>query len=479
MVYRAFSVVVAVGVLASLSSSAAPEEVGTEALQKPSSPYLISLRKESIPVRRKGKVVSYKSSYSGAITLGSPVAQEFRVVFDTGSGQLIIPALQCTAEPCLKHRRYNVSASSTARPVNADGSPIDANGVGDSATIGFGTGQVTGELISEQVCVGVGVQSVTSEAEEVARDNTQSSNLLRRGNGILAAPRQHDRAAQQPPCTEVHMVAATDMTQNPFSLFSFDGVVGLGLSTLSLSANFSLFGQLVQSGRLAEPHMGFYVGGAKEEGDGVVEAAGELAVGGHNAARRNGPLSWVSVARPELGFWQVEIEALYVGGERLDACADGTCHGVVDTGTSHIGMPKEYKGLVDAFLSREPGSAEDCRTVEGPLFQIGLRGMNLTLRPESYMRQLPLAEGTRMGAGVGVSKDDAAAAAPASQSATASAGDTKVKTWCRPKLTPVSMPAPLGPNLFILGEPVLHAFYTVFDWSESHPRIGFSPAAKS
>merc|ERR1719456_1427882 len=49
-----------------------------------------------------------------------------------------------------------------------------------------------------------------------------------------------------------------------------------------------------------------------------------------------------------------------------------------------------------------------------------------------------------------------------------------VPRFCRPRLMPVNMPAPLGPNLFILGEPVLHRYYTVFDWKG--PRIGLGVA---
>merc|ERR1719201_1728765 len=49
-----------------------------------------------------------------------------------------------------------------------------------------------------------------------------------------------------------------------------------------------------------------------------------------------------------------------------------------------------------------------------------------------------------------------------------------VPRFCRPRLMPVNMPAPLGPNLFILGEPVLHRYYAVFDWVG--PRIGFGIA---
>merc|ERR1719409_1171505 len=51
----------------------------------------------------------------------------------------------------------------------------------------------------------------------------------------------------------------------------------------------------------------------------------------------------------------------------------------------------------------------------------------------------------------------------------------QVKRHCRPKMMPVSMPAPLGPKLFILGEPVLHRYYTVYDWTSES--VGFGLAA--
>lgn len=51
---------------------------------------------------------------------------------------------------------------------------------------------------------------------------------------------------------------------------------------------------------------------------------------------------------------------------------------------------------------------------------------------------------------------------------------TNVTRHCRPKLMPVNLPAPVGPKLFILGEPVLHRYYTVYDWAQL--RVGFSLA---
>jgi len=39
---------------------------------------------------------------------------------------------------------------------------------------------------------------------------------------------------------------------------------------------------------------------------------------------------------------------------------------------------------------------------------------------------------------------------------------------------PVNLPEPVGPKLFILGEPVLHRYYTVYNWHDL--RVGFSLA---
>merc|ERR1712084_95470 len=52
--------------------------------------------------------------------------------------------------------------------------------------------------------------------------------------------------------------------------------------------------------------------------------------------------------------------------------------------------------------------------------------------------------------------------------------EAPVKRFCSPRFMPVRLPAPLGPKLFILGEPVLHRYYTVYDWINH--RVGFSLA---
>ncbi len=83
-------------------------------------PQKITLKRESVPIRRQGAIVSFKISYSGVISIGSQ-AQDFRVVFDTGSAHVVIPADTCESEACVGKKRYSVVASDSGYAVNADG----------------------------------------------------------------------------------------------------------------------------------------------------------------------------------------------------------------------------------------------------------------------------------------------------------------------------------------------------------------------
>jgi hypothetical protein len=411
-------------------------------------PHLVPLRRESVPVKRKGKVVSFKTSYSGIVSMGQP-AQSFRVVFDTGSGHLILPSVECGSEACQEHLKYNQSASSTAIPINVDGSVVKGKKC-DQVNIGFGTGNVKGEFVKDVLCLG----------PHPANDHEESD----------------DVAATDPHCVTMHAVMAIEMSTIPFKSFGFDGILGMGLSSLALSKEFSFFDLLSKSGRMNANHFGVFL----TEGEDGEHS--EIAIGGHNPSRTITPISWTDVVMPELGYWQVKILALRVGGHTLDICQDGSCRGVVDTGTSHLGIPAPYDQEVVKMLTVPAGDMLDCRLADLPELEIELPGMNITLQPETYMRRLPLREDVNVDSKKGVTMDSEPAQQPDAATSTTTTttleGEPEapgtVPRFCRPRLMPVNMPAPLGPNLFILGEPVLHRYYTIFDWEG--PRIGMGVA---
>jgi len=379
-------------------------------------PYLVPLTREAVPVIKKGVTVSKKTTYSGMISIGQP-AQDFRVVFDTGSAHIVVPSTTCESETCREHRQYEASRSRTAQLINADNTEVPQDELCDQVTIGYGTGSILGEMVRERVCPG---------AEET--------------------------------CTEVSVVMAVEMSDKPFRAFKFYGLFGLALDSLAMHPKFSFFHELAASKTDVKPQFGFFL----TEGSNGDES--EIALGGHNTERMLTPLQWAPVAEAKLGHWRVNIKEVRVGGRPLDICKDGTCRGVVDTGTSHLGVPgthaREMLGHLSVPSKASTNDSADCREATAPDLEIVLEGeITLTLSPENYMRPLPISK-DRSGP---LALDVAGPAAATSQQ------------MCLPRIMPVNLPKPLGPNLFILGEPVLHQYYTVFDWSEK--KIGFGISA--
>merc|ERR1719158_461258 len=103
----------------------------------------------------KSRVV-HASEYYGKITIGTP-PQEFLVVFDTGSGNLLIPSKQCTDEACTSHKRFDAALSASAVDIafaDQPDKPVDKGGDRDVVTITFGTGEMSGVLIKDNICIG-------------------------------------------------------------------------------------------------------------------------------------------------------------------------------------------------------------------------------------------------------------------------------------------------------------------------------------
>lgn len=405
-------------------------------------PFIVPLARESIPVIRRNVTVSHKTSYSGVISIGKP-AQEFRVVFDTGSAHIVVPSKTCKNQTCLQHRQYDVEASTTGSPVNGDGTLVPEDELADQVTIGYGTGSVKGEFAEDIVCPG--------------------------------EPSDEHSA----PCIKTGLIMAVEMTDNPFQSFHFDGIFGLALHALAMSAEFSFLSRLAGSGDHPSQQFGVFL--THEEGD-----QSEIALGGHNANKLLSPLTWVTVAQKEMGYWQAFLTEVRFAGKILESCMDGTCRAIVDTGTSHIGVPgPDLRELVHTLSVDTYEQVGDCRQQKDASLELEFvfaGGLTLKLAPSDYMRPMSLQAGTNVGlsngkpvitGGRGNSTQDP----PTKQMATGADGQIAALRTCTPRMMPVNLPAPLGPKLFILGEPLLQKYYTVYDSVEQ--QIGFGLAANS
>jgi len=403
--------------------------------------FTVTLDRQHVPVVVDGKQVAVKTAYYGNIKVGSPHQQSFTVVFDTGSGHLFIPSSKCKDEACVSHRQYDRNLSESAIDCDHDGTRASKLEDRDQVSIAYGTGEVVGEFAREVVCVETSSNNVPNEY-------------------VSASGTNKSKPAQ---CTRLRVILARKMSSEPFGLFKFDGVLGLGLKGLALDPEFHFFGQMAKRQQIA-PIFSFFM----SRTDAVKS---EITFGGYDAKRTASPLVYVPVDSPKQGYWRVKIHGVRVGDQRVPICDDGACTAIVDTGTSLLGVPTDafetLLSLTARRLSAEmlvaaeyksaaqedymQGEGVDCRRVPGPPLTFEMGDFEVTLNAEDYSRPVP----TQM---KGFLKDDPNATAPV----------------CRATLLPVNMPT-LGKLVFIWGEPILRKYYTSYDLDGE--RIGFATAA--
>lgn len=419
----------------------------------------ISLKRENIPLHKSSRgVVQHKSAYYGQIAIGGPEQQLMEVVFDTGSGHIVLPSAVCQTPSCVSHRRYRRKASLFAIDIEVNGSAVVPQRMRDQLTVQYGTGEVTGIFVKDYVCLG---------SPTLLKDAPQERFFV---NGQLVSMPVDG-------CATMQVVYAVDMTDEPFAAFSFDGIVGLGLQGLSSTPAFNFFTSLTR-GDSWRPLPGFehcftvFLAVSDEE-------QSEITFGGWRSQRMKQPgvFSWHEVLDHDLGYWQIQIDQLWADGRRVSYCDDGRCRAIVDTGTSILGVPREIGPEITTDLRHQASEDHICSGDMPELeFVFGTSNGNATvkLEPKDYARpEFDISDGDEQ-ARVGHFGDDEVR--NMSSLPVQSAVVVKQGGMCVPMLMYLTLGAPLSDKTFLFGEPVLQRYYVAFDANPAGPRIGFSEA---
>mmetsp|Transcript_22131 Transcript_22131/g.39756 ORF Transcript_22131/g.39756 Transcript_22131/m.39756 type:complete len:855 (-) Transcript_22131:181-2745(-) len=394
----------------------------------PASHITLNLERIQEEIEMIGDTVHYKSAYWGTIMIGNP-AKPFTVVFDTGSGHLILPSMYCSTETCKAHSRYRRSASTSARDIDGNGNDVRKGEARDQITISFGTGEVSGVFVEDEVCFGH------------SNANVGSKDIAVRGDGGEN-------------CVPMSFIAATDMSEDPFKGFVFDGVLGLGLSALSQSDNFNFLevvsGLTRDRGSGFSKMFGIFLANHDDE-------TSQITMGGYAEQHLEDEVTWNPVIDADLGHWLLQIKSISVDGEKLSFCEQG-CKAVVDSGTSLLAVPTAVFPELYELLRQDASLEGDCIS-QSPHLEIELEGTTVVLDGEDFARQ----------------EQKTSAASPSWGNKFAKPEDeTRADIVCKPMLMVMDLPEPIGPKLFILGEPVLKKFYTIYD--AENQRIGFGRA---
>jgi len=224
---------------------------------------LLFNRQKSARHRRNRMVnameIIHKTAYWGTVKLGTP-AQEFKVIFDTGSGNLILPSTSCDMAGCNPHKKYSPADSSTAKPV--------VNERGERSTeISFGTGDISGDYYKDKFCI--------------------AENL----------------------CTDVRFVAAAAQSEEPFSVTPFDGILGLGFKDLSMGEHFNIVDDLNDAGQLPAGTFAVFL---------TDDYNSEITFGGYKEEQLASDIVWSDVVRES--YWQVKIEDITFDNKETGLC---------------------------------------------------------------------------------------------------------------------------------------------------------------
>lgn len=264
--------------------------------------------------------IVHKTAYWGSMSIGTP-AQEFKVIFDTGSGNLIVPSSQCNGAGCKPHSKYDKSKSNTAMAVTNE------NGE-SSSEITFGTGQISGDFFKDQMCIGENM------------------------------------------CFEGNFISATQESTEPFQEIPFDGIMGLGFKDLSMGAGFNIVDDLQAKGNLPGGQFSFYL---TDGGD------SEVTFGGYRPEYLASDIVYAPVKVES--WWQVGMDDICFNNVPQKLC-DGDCEVAVDTGTSMLAGPSD---LVDKLSNKVNVKDDCSNFNELPNlgFQMGNKVLNL--KPDDYV----------------------------------------------------------------------------------------------
>mmetsp|Transcript_103147 Transcript_103147/g.183291 ORF Transcript_103147/g.183291 Transcript_103147/m.183291 type:complete len:392 (-) Transcript_103147:114-1289(-) len=224
----------------------------------------------------------------------------------------------------------------------------------------------------------------------------------------------------------------TTEAQDVFGQAPFDGILGMGVPGAAVDKVPMPMDMLVKQGKIQNNVFAFYLASGGKSGS-------TLTLGGTDPKYQDGDFSYVklSVEGKLLPYWLIKGTDIKIGGVSTGACGRGIigCPMVVDTGTSVLAGPPN---AMQPILTKIGNVSADCSNVNSlPVITFTFGSESFDLDQEFYVLRVAAENG---------------------------------KTECQLGIQGVNAGVPI----WILGDPFLRKYYTV--WDKDQSRIGFAKA---
>jgi len=251
------------------------------------------------------------------------------------------------------------------------------------------------------------------------------------GSGTVLGFMSNDTVSMGPLAIEGQVFG--EVTVEPGDVWSespFDGILGLAFPILSIPLGvLPPFDMLMKQKLVAKGQFSTYLSSTPGK------TSSALILGGTDTQYYSGDINYVglSLIQPLLGYWLITGQDIQINKTSLGVCKD--CGLVVDTGTSIIVGPPSTIG---PLLQAVGNVSADCSNVKDmPILEFVIGGVTYPLEPEYYVIRGP---------------------------------DGMGGEECQLGIEGMN----IGIPLWILGDPFLRKYYTVFDRDDN--KVGFALA---
>ncbi|NP_999038.2 pepsin A preproprotein [Sus scrofa] len=266
------------------------------------------------------------TEYLGTIGIGTP-AQDFTVIFDTGSSNLWVPSVYCSSLACSDHNQFNPDDSSTFEATSQE------------LSITYGTGSMTGILGYDTVQVG----GISDTNQIFGLSETEP------GSSLYYAP--------------------------------FDGILGLAYPSISASGATPVFDNLWDQGLVSQDLFSVYLSSNDDSGSVVL-------LGGIDSSYYTGSLNWVPVSVE--GYWQITLDSITMDGETI-ACSGGCQAIVDTGTSLLTGPTSAIANIQSDIGASENSDGEmviSCSSIDSlPDIVFTINGVQYPLSPSAYILQ--------------------------------------------------------------------------------------------